>query len=91
MTRKNIEKLTELSIGGEDMDFAMSTLKVLTDDPDTIDIGSVDTSLSFIDKISGHVVPRPAAKSGLSTLSNLLGSLKANQMDSGRRLDGRES
>jgi hypothetical protein len=77
------------------VDSSMSTLKALTDNPDTIDIGSVDTSLSFIDTISARVVSSPAAKSGLSTLSNLLGSLKANQMDSdttsGRRLDGGES
>jgi len=33
----------------------------------------------------------PAATSGLSALSNLLGTLKANQMDSGQRLDSGES
>lgn len=65
------------------MDNSMSTLQILTDDPDTIDIASVDTSLSFIDKISDKTVASSTVDSGLATLSNLLCSLKVNQNDTG--------
>ena len=61
----------------------MSTLKILTDDADTIDSESVGTALSLIDTISDQSVPIDTVDSGLTTVSNLLCSLKLEQMTTG--------
>ena len=61
----------------------MSTLQTLTDDADTVDSESVGTALSLIDTISDQRVPIDTVNSGLTTISNLLCSLKLEQRTTG--------
>ena len=80
------------NVGEMDSSSTISALKAITTDPDMLTEESSNKALKILDMSSGGDLEPEAAQSGMESLSNLVCSLKLNEMGSDKNVsDFKES